>query len=65
MAPTPSNGSVLLYTKIILPFFLKHEVKIDSVMKDVKDKASDAADKIKEEGENQMHFMCFASRVCF
>lgn len=61
MAPTPSNGSVLLYTRIIRPFFLKSEGTIDNVMKDVKDKASEAADKFKEEGENHMHFMSFAS----
>lgn len=58
MAPTPSNGSVLLYTRIIRPFFLKNEAKIDNVMKDITDKASEAADKFRDEGENQMHFMC-------
>lgn len=63
MAPTPSNGSVLLYTRIIRPIFLKHEVKIDNVMKDVKDKASEAADKFKEEGESQMHVMCSTVKV--
>lgn len=57
MAPTQSNGSVLLYTRIIRPFFLKNEAKIDNVMKDIQDKATEAADKFKDEGENQMHFM--------
>lgn len=56
MAPTPSNGSVLLYTKIIRPFFLKNEAKIDNVMKDIKDKASEAADKFKDEGERHSFF---------
>ncbi|XP_051972267.1 receptor expression-enhancing protein 5 [Xyrauchen texanus] len=51
MAPTPSNGSVLLYTRIIRPFFLRNEAKIDNVMKDIKDKASDAADKFKDEAK--------------
>uniref|UniRef100_A0A672PYS6 Receptor expression-enhancing protein n=1 Tax=Sinocyclocheilus grahami TaxID=75366 RepID=A0A672PYS6_SINGR len=41
MAPTPSNGSILLYTRIIRPFFLKNEAKIDNVMKDITDKASE------------------------
>lgn len=52
MAPTPTNGSVLIYNRIIRPFFLKNEAKIDDVVKNLKDKASDAADKIKDEGES-------------
>lgn len=51
MAPTPSNGSVLIYTRVVRPFFLKNEAKIDDVVKNIKDKASEAADKIKDEGE--------------
>ncbi|KAM6985614.1 receptor expression-enhancing protein 5 [Aplochiton taeniatus] len=51
MAPTPSNGSILIYTRIIRPFFIRHEAKIDSAVKDLKDKASDAADKFKEEAK--------------
>lgn len=51
MAPTPSNGSVLIYTRIVRPFFLKNEAKIDDVVKNIKDKASEAADKFKDEGE--------------
>uniref|UniRef100_A0A8C1U8G6 Receptor expression-enhancing protein n=1 Tax=Cyprinus carpio TaxID=7962 RepID=A0A8C1U8G6_CYPCA len=63
MAPIQSNGSVLIYTRIILPFFLKNEAKIDNVMKDITDKASEAADKFRDEGENQMHF--FLCICCF
>lgn len=51
MAPTPSNGSVLIYNRIIRPFFLKNEAKIDDVVKNLKDKASEAADKFKDEGQ--------------
>uniref|UniRef100_A0A674PA94 Receptor expression-enhancing protein n=1 Tax=Takifugu rubripes TaxID=31033 RepID=A0A674PA94_TAKRU len=51
MAPTPSNGSVLIYNRIIRPFFLKNEAKIDDVVKNLKDKASEAADKIKDEAK--------------
>ncbi|KAK5851635.1 hypothetical protein PBY51_023175 [Eleginops maclovinus] len=51
MAPTPSNGSVQIYTRIIRPFFLKNEAKIDDVVKNLKDKASDAADKFKDEAK--------------
>uniref|UniRef100_A0A671Y1L7 Receptor expression-enhancing protein n=1 Tax=Sparus aurata TaxID=8175 RepID=A0A671Y1L7_SPAAU len=49
MAPTPSNGSVKIYNCIIRPFFLKNEAKIDDVVKNLKDKASEAADKFKDE----------------
>ncbi|KAM3873817.1 receptor expression-enhancing protein 5 [Diretmus argenteus] len=51
MAPTASNGSVQIYNRIIRPFFLRNEAKIDNVMKDLKDKASEAADKIKDEAK--------------
>lgn len=52
MAPTPSNGSIQIYTRIIRPFFLKNEARIDTVVKDIKDKASEAADKFKDEGND-------------
>ncbi|MBN3276095.1 REEP5 protein, partial [Polyodon spathula] len=51
MAPTPSNGSMIIYHRIIRPFFLKHEAKMDRVVKDLKDKASEAADTITNEGK--------------
>lgn len=51
MAPTLSNGSVQIYNRIIRPFFLKNEAKIDDVVKNLKNKASEAADKFKDEGE--------------
>lgn len=57
MAPTPSNGSVQIYNRIIRPFFLKNEAKIDNVVKNLKDKASDATDKIKDEGEYIILFL--------
>ncbi|KAB5543639.1 hypothetical protein PHYPO_G00081590 [Pangasianodon hypophthalmus] len=51
MAPTPSNGSMQIYTRIIRPFFLRNEARIDTVVKDIKDKASEAADKFKDEAK--------------
>lgn len=54
MAPTPSNGSVLIYNRVIRPFFLKNEAKIDDVVKNLKDRASEAADKIKDEGQDRL-----------
>lgn len=51
MAPSPSNGAELLYHRIIRPIFLKHEAQVDSVMKDLKDKAAETADTVRKEGE--------------
>ncbi|XP_065821460.1 receptor expression-enhancing protein 5 [Labrus bergylta] len=51
MAPTPSNGSDKIYNRIIRPFFLKNEGKIDDAMKNIKDKATEAADKFKDEAK--------------
>lgn len=51
MAPTPSNGSIQIYTRIIRPIFLKHESKIDNIAKDLKGKATEAADKFKDEAK--------------
>ncbi|MBN3310703.1 REEP5 protein, partial [Amia calva] len=57
MAPTPSNGSVQIYTRVIRPIFLKNEAKIDRFAKDITDKASEAADKFKNEGKGTLlHF---------
>ncbi|XP_077479056.1 receptor expression-enhancing protein 5 [Stigmatopora argus] len=49
MAPTPSNGSIQIYHRIIRPFFLKNQGKIDDTVKNIKDKASETADKVKDE----------------
>ncbi|XP_008566409.1 PREDICTED: receptor expression-enhancing protein 5 [Galeopterus variegatus] len=51
MAPSPSNGAELLYKRIIRPFFLKHESQVDSVVKDLKDKAKETADTITKEAK--------------
>ena len=51
MAPTPSNGSMVIYARIIRPFFLKNESRIDDAMKNIQDKATEAADKFKDEGK--------------
>ncbi|MBN3311504.1 REEP5 protein, partial [Atractosteus spatula] len=61
MAPTPANGSVQIYTRIIRPFFLKNEAKIDRVVKDLSDKASETAGKIKEEGK--VNLFSFAKEI--
>ncbi|XP_030423809.1 receptor expression-enhancing protein 5 isoform X1 [Gopherus evgoodei] len=51
MAPSPSNGAELLYHRIIRPLFLKHEAQLDSVVKDLKDKAAETADVITKEAK--------------
>lgn len=37
MVPGQNGGSYIIYNKIIKPFFLKHENKIDQTIKDAKD----------------------------
>ncbi|KAM4709260.1 receptor expression-enhancing protein 5 isoform 1-T1 [Discoglossus pictus] len=51
MSPHPSNGAVLLYNKIIRPFFLKHEGQMDRVVKDLKDRASETVDTFGKEAK--------------
>ncbi|XP_067839060.1 receptor expression-enhancing protein 5 [Heptranchias perlo] len=48
MAPTSTNGSQMIYKRFIRPFFLKHEAKLDEIVKNVGDRASEATDTIKE-----------------
>ncbi|XP_060764920.1 receptor expression-enhancing protein 5 [Neoarius graeffei] len=62
MAPTPSNGSIQIYTRIIRPFFLKNEARIDTVVKDIKDKASEAADKFKDEAKKATANLIFEEK---
>ncbi|XP_066506901.1 receptor expression-enhancing protein 5 [Hoplias malabaricus] len=65
MAPTPSNGSILIYTRIIRPFFLRNEAKIDDVVKDIKDKASEAADKFKDEAKKATANLIFEDKKSY
>uniref|UniRef100_A0A672ZPN1 Receptor expression-enhancing protein n=2 Tax=Sphaeramia orbicularis TaxID=375764 RepID=A0A672ZPN1_9TELE len=62
MAPTASNGSVLIYTRIIRPFFLRNEAKIDDAVKNLKDKASEAADKFKDEAKKATANLMFEEK---
>jgi len=45
-APTPGNGSDFIYNRIIRPFFLKHQTKIDSTMGKVTDKINQVATEV-------------------
>ncbi|RVE65389.1 hypothetical protein OJAV_G00115920, partial [Oryzias javanicus] len=62
MAPTPSNGSVQIYHRIIRPFFLKNENRIDDAVKNLKDSASDAADKIRDEAKKATANLIFEEK---
>lgn len=62
MAPTATNGSVTIYNRIIRPFFLKNEAKIDDVVKNLKDKASEAADKFKDEAKKATANLIFEEK---
>ncbi|KAG9263509.1 receptor expression-enhancing protein 5 [Astyanax mexicanus] len=65
MAPTPANGSIMIYTRIIRPFFLRNEAKIDDVVKDIKGKASDAADKIRDEAKKATANLIFEEKKTY
>ncbi|KAF3702431.1 Receptor expression-enhancing protein 5 Polyposis locus protein 1 -like protein [Channa argus] len=62
MAPTHSNGSIHIYNRIIRPFFLKNEAKIDDVVKNLKDKASEATDKIRDEAKKATANLIFEEK---
>ncbi len=41
----------MLYRRLIRPFFLKHQSQMDSVVKDLKDKAKETADALAKEAK--------------
>ncbi|KAJ8392760.1 hypothetical protein AAFF_G00072440 [Aldrovandia affinis] len=62
MSPTPNNGSILIYNRIIRPVFLKNEARIDNVVKDLKDKATEASDKFREEAKKATANLIFEEK---
>jgi len=48
MAPIDANGSHIIYTGIIRPFFLKHESQLDSMVNKASSKAGNFLDKVVE-----------------
>ncbi|XP_018565635.1 receptor expression-enhancing protein 5-like [Anoplophora glabripennis] len=48
MIPTEFNGSLVIYRRIVRPYFLKHHTVIDSTIQNVKEKASTLLDQKKE-----------------
>uniref|UniRef100_A0A3B1K9A8 Receptor expression-enhancing protein n=1 Tax=Astyanax mexicanus TaxID=7994 RepID=A0A3B1K9A8_ASTMX len=55
MAPVTWNGSQIIYTRLVRPFFLKHEAAFDSVVKDLSGKAKSAAQSVVKEGKAFMN----------
>jgi len=50
MAPVSWNGSQILYRRVVRPFFLKHEAKVDGMVNDISGKAMAAAENVTREG---------------
>ncbi|AWP16226.1 putative receptor expression-enhancing protein 5-like isoform 3 [Scophthalmus maximus] len=51
MAPVTWNGSDILYTRVIRPFFLKHQAAVDNVVSDLTTTAKNITDAVTKEGE--------------
>ncbi|XP_030629736.1 receptor expression-enhancing protein 6 [Chanos chanos] len=49
MAPVSWNGSQMLYTRVVRPFFLKHEATFDNVVNDLSNKAKNVAESVPTE----------------
>ncbi|XP_066551810.1 receptor expression-enhancing protein 6 isoform X2 [Amia ocellicauda] len=49
MAPVAWNGSQVLYTRLVRPFFLKHQATVDSVVNDLSGKAINVAENVTRE----------------
>ncbi|KAG5286651.1 hypothetical protein AALO_G00017290 [Alosa alosa] len=49
MAPVSWNGSQIIYGRLVRPFFLKHEARMDSMVKDLTGKAKSAAESATKE----------------
>ncbi|TWW71874.1 Receptor expression-enhancing protein 5 [Takifugu flavidus] len=51
MAPVQWNGSKILYTRVIRPFFLKHEATMDNVVNNLSSTAKTITGTVTKEGE--------------
>ncbi|AWP16227.1 putative receptor expression-enhancing protein 5-like isoform 4 [Scophthalmus maximus] len=49
MAPVTWNGSDILYTRVIRPFFLKHQAAVDNVVSDLTTTAKNITDAVTKE----------------
>ncbi|XP_034419410.1 receptor expression-enhancing protein 5-like isoform X1 [Cyclopterus lumpus] len=53
MAPVTWNGSEILYKRVIRPFFLKHQVAMDSVVSDLSARAKTMTESVTLEAVNR------------
>ncbi|MGH0125500.1 UNVERIFIED_CONTAM: hypothetical protein FKN15_043350 [Acipenser sinensis] len=51
MAPVAWNGSQILYTRLVRPFFLKHQASVDSVVNELSGQAIHAAESLTRGGQ--------------
>jgi receptor expression-enhancing protein 5/6 len=51
MVPTSWNGSIVIYYRLIRPFVLRHQDRVDKALSQAAEVAGDALN----EGENQIH----------
>lgn len=52
MAPVTWNGSDILYTRVIRPFFLKHQATVDTMVNDLSGKAKNLTETVAKEGQS-------------
>jgi len=52
MAPMESNGAAIIYSKVILPLFNKHQGDIDNAMAKAQGKAGDFLDRVTEKAKD-------------
>lgn len=52
MAPVTWNGSDILYTRVIRPFFLKHQATMDTMVNDLSGKAKNLTETVAKEGQS-------------
>lgn len=50
MAPIENNGSVVMYQKVIRPYFLKHQNAVDDLINNAQDKLKKGAEEIFKKG---------------
>ncbi|KAM4723863.1 receptor expression-enhancing protein 5 isoform 2-T2 [Anableps anableps] len=53
MAPVKWNGSDILYTQVIRPFFLKHQATMDTVVNDLTTKAKSLTETVTKDAVHQ------------
>lgn len=51
MAPVTWNGSDMLYTRVIRPFFLKHQAAMDTMVNDLTARAKNVTETVAKEGQ--------------